>query len=73
LQFEINKQNVMDLFATHARIMKLDQGAESKVDDRASLESHVQAMIDSMPFIVDEERVSTDAKRVGRSTVAAHD
>lgn len=58
LQFEVNKFNVMDLFATHARILEIEKSAESQENKRSTLERHVKQMLDDMPFrIGDEERV----------------
>lgn len=50
LQFEINKYNVMELFATHTRIMEIEKSEDSQDRQRSTLERHVQQMLDSIPW-----------------------
>jgi hypothetical protein len=51
-QFEINKYNVMELFATHTRIIEIQRSAESAEDRHNAFEKHVNAMLTELPWTV---------------------
>jgi|TARA_R110000824_G_scaffold82768_5_gene207435 hypothetical protein len=53
--FEVNRYNVMELFATHSRIIELQRGAESGDERRSMFERHVQAMLTELPWTVGRE------------------
>ena len=46
-QFEINKYNVMELFATHTRIIEIQRSAESAEDRHNEFEKHVIEIVQS--------------------------
>ncbi len=48
--FPINKYNVMELFATHARLMELDRSEDSISASNSNHERHIQTMIDGIPW-----------------------
>lgn len=50
--FEVNRYNVMELFATHSRIIELQRTAESGDERRSMFERHVQAMLTELPWTV---------------------
>jgi hypothetical protein len=50
--FEVNRYNVMELFATHTRIIELQRTAESGDERRSLFERHVQAMLTELPWTV---------------------
>jgi hypothetical protein len=50
--FEVNRYNVMELFATHARIIELQKGAESGEERRSSFTRHVSTMLSQLPWTV---------------------
>lgn len=54
-QFEINKYNVMELFATHTRIIEIQRSAESQEDRHSEVEKHVSAMLSELPWTVGAE------------------
>jgi hypothetical protein len=49
-EFEINKYNVMELFAVHSRIMEIEQSRESASQQRSAYERHIKAMLDEIPW-----------------------
>ena len=49
-QFEINKYNVLELFATHTRIIEIQRSAESAEDRHNEFEKHVNAMLTELPW-----------------------
>jgi hypothetical protein len=53
--FEVNRYNVMELFATHTRIIELQRTAESGDERRSLFERHVQAMLTELPWTVGRE------------------
>ena len=53
--FEVNRYNVMELFATHSRIIELQRTAESGDERRSMFERHVQAMLTELPWTVGRE------------------
>lgn len=54
-QFEINKYNVMELFATHTRIIELQRSAEDADDRHSEFEKHVKAMLTELPWTAGAE------------------
>ncbi len=62
--FEINKYNVMELFATHTRIIEVQQNAEASEDKRSLIERHIHAMLTEIPWTV-----GNDSKEVFEGTV----
>jgi len=50
--FEVNRYNVMELFATHARIIELQKGMESGEERRSSFTRHVSTMLSQLPWTV---------------------
>lgn len=55
LMFEINKYNVMELFAIHTRIMEIEKSEESQDQQRSTIERHVKALIDEIPWAVGDD------------------
>ena len=53
--FEVNRYNVMELFATHTRIIELQRTAESGDERRSLFERHVQAMLTELPWTVGKQ------------------
>lgn len=53
--FEINKYNVMELFAVHTRIVEISQSDESKEQTKSIQERHIKAMMDEVPWAVGGE------------------
>ncbi len=53
--FEVNRYNVMELFATHARIVELQRSAESGDERRSVVESHIHAMLTELPWTVGKQ------------------
>jgi hypothetical protein len=51
MQFEINKYNVMELFATHARILEIERSEDSQEQARTTIEKHIKAMVDEIPWM----------------------
>lgn len=49
-QFEINKYNVMELFATHSRLIEVQRSAESQEDRHNEFEKHINAMLSELPW-----------------------
>jgi hypothetical protein len=71
-QFEVNKYNVMELFAAHSRIMELEQSRESASQQQSAYERNVQTMLNEIPWATgaDGAKVS-DGTVVGRFDVMA--
>jgi hypothetical protein len=53
--FEVNRYNVMELFATHTRIIELQRTAETGDERRSVFERHVHAMLEDLPWTVGKE------------------
>jgi len=52
---DVNKYNVMDLFAIHTRIMEIQQKVESEEGRHSQVESHIRGMLDELPWTVGRE------------------
>lgn len=52
LSFEINKYNVLELFAIHTQIIQIERSEESADQARTTTEKHIKAMIDEIPWMV---------------------
>lgn len=65
--FEVNKYNVMELFSVHTQLVALERSEESQDQARSTMERHVKATIDEIPWSVgsDGERVF-EGTAVGR-------
>jgi len=50
--FEVNQFNVMELFATHQRIIEVKQSLKGKEEQRNDFEKHVNAMLLGLPWLV---------------------
>lgn len=50
--FEVNKYNVMELFATHSRIIELQKGLDGQDERRTVIEKHINAMLTEIPWTV---------------------
>ena len=50
--FEVNRYNVMELFATHARIIELQKNSESGEERRSTFTRHVSTMLSQLPWTV---------------------
>jgi hypothetical protein len=50
--FEINKYNVMELFAVHTRIMEIEKADESLDNVKTTTERGIKTMIDDIPWAV---------------------
>lgn len=48
--FEINRYNVMELFAIHTKIMELESSEEAQNANRSTHERHITALIDEIPW-----------------------
>jgi len=67
--FEVNRYNVMELFAAHARLMEIARSGDNQEQARSLLERHIQATIEDIPWVV-----GSDAERVyGRTEVGRFD
>ena len=53
--FEVNKYNVMELFATHSRIIELHKGADGQDERRTMIERHINAMLTEIPWTVGQQ------------------
>jgi hypothetical protein len=49
-QFEINKYNVMELFATHSRLIEIQRSIEGQEDRHNEFEKHIDAMLSELPW-----------------------
>lgn len=66
LNFEINKFNVMELFAIHTRLMEIEKSEESQDQQRSTVERHVKALIDEIPWAVgDDGRKMLEGSKLG--------
>ena len=54
-QFEINKYNVMELFATHSRIIEIQRSVDSSEGRHTEVEKHLSAMLSEFPWTVGRE------------------
>lgn len=52
MAFEINKFNIMELFAIHSKIIELDRSEDADETARTTQERHVKAMMDSIPWMI---------------------
>jgi hypothetical protein len=52
LQFKVNKFNVMELFETHAKIISLDQAANTLTSPKTSYEKHIETLLNDLPFSI---------------------
>lgn len=59
--FEVNKFNVMELFATHARLMEIERSTDSDDHARTEIEKNVSGLLQALPW------------SVGRSSVAHYE
>jgi hypothetical protein len=50
--FEVNRYNVMELFATHSRIIELQKNVESGDERRSTFARHVSTMLSQLPWTV---------------------
>lgn len=50
--FEINKYNVMELFAVHGRLMEIARSEENQDQARTVLETHIKASMNDIPWAV---------------------
>lgn len=50
--FEINKYNVMELFAVHTRLMEIARSEENQDQARSVIEKHIKATIEEIPWAV---------------------
>lgn len=50
--FEINKYNVMELFAVHGRLMEIARSEENQDQARSVLEKHIKSTVDEIPWAV---------------------
>lgn len=48
--FEVNKYNVMELFATHARIMEIQKSNGGDSEKQNEIEKHIKAMLSQIPW-----------------------
>tara|TARA_R110000824_G_scaffold200954_1_gene385037 strand:- start:3148 stop:3981 length:834 start_codon:yes stop_codon:yes gene_type:complete len=49
-QFEINKYNVMELFATHSRLIEIQSSIEDQDNRHNEFEKHIDAMLSELPW-----------------------
>jgi hypothetical protein len=54
-RFEINKYNVMELFATHSRIIEIQKSVKADDDRHSDIEKHVYEMLSELPYSVGRE------------------
>lgn len=57
--FQVNKYNVMELFATHARIIEVEKSEDSMDQKKSTIERHVSALMDEIPWAVGEDGEET--------------
>ena len=69
MSFELNKYNVMELFAVHTRIIEIERSEESSDQARTTTERHIKAMVDEIPWAVGDDGV----KLYGGTTVGRFD
>jgi hypothetical protein len=70
--FEINKYNVMELFAVHTRLMEIARSEENQDQARSVIEKHIKATVEEIPWAVgsDGEKLY-DGTMVGRFDLMA--
>lgn len=51
-QFEVNKYNVMELFATHTRIIEIQRSGKNQENRHNDFEKNVNAMLSELPWSV---------------------
>lgn len=72
LQFEVNKYNVMELFAVHAKIIEIDRSEESQDTVRNEHERTILAMMNGIPWAVGDEGAKMfEGKPIGEYDKAA--
>lgn len=72
VQFEINKYNVLELFAVHTRIIEIERSEDSADQARTVTEKHIKAMVDEIPWAVGEAGAKVYSRTVvGRFDVMA--
>lgn len=54
-QFEINKYNVLELFNVHAQIIAVEKAADTADQNRTTVERHIKALVDEIPWAVGAE------------------
>ncbi len=69
MSFEVNKYNVLELFAVHTRIIEIERSEESNEQARTTTERHIKAMVDEIPWAVGDDGV----KLYGGTTVGRFD
>jgi len=62
-EFDINKYNVMELFATHLRIMEISRSSDAQEDKHSTIEKHIHGMMGAIPWTVGK-----DAREVFQGT-----
>lgn len=71
LQVEIDKYNVMELFATHARILEIEQDVKAQAGKRTDMERNLRSMLDDLPYRVGGSPSVADPARDRYDTAAA--
>lgn len=69
LTFEVNKYNVMELFATHLQILAIEKSADNQDLKKTTIERHIEAMVNGIPFTVGDEGEAA----AGRTPVGRYD
>jgi len=65
--FEVNKYNVMELFATHTKIMEIERSDDSESKTKSTQERHITAMLDDLPWAVGDDGATLyEGTMVGR-------
>lgn len=64
LQFPVDQSNVMKLFASHARLLKMEKGKAGFDQNHTPLEQHVKAFIRCLPWDIGNENNSTSSVSV---------
>lgn len=68
-RFEVNKFNVMELFATHSRLVEIQRNAGNKNERHNEFEKHVDAMLSELPWAVGDD----GAKLYAQTAVGEYD
>lgn len=55
MHFEINKYNVMELFAVHTRIMEIEKSTDNQDQQKSAMEKHVLAAINEIPWAAGQD------------------
>lgn len=63
MQFDVNRYNVMELFAVHTRIIEIEKSADNQASQRSTTERHIKAMLDGIPWAVGD-----DGERMAQGT-----